>query len=81
MRKLVVTLVATAGLITIVGASACAAPPINPTGTTIPTTATKQVQYHPGHRHWHHRDQGYGHDSDADNLNQQELNRLGVAPQ
>ena len=84
MRNMIVTLVATAGLITVVGAGASAAPPVNPTDKTTPTTATKQVQYHPGHRHsWNHRGHwsGHGSDFDADNLNQQELNRLGVAPQ
>jgi hypothetical protein len=84
MHTLSVALVATASLITVVATGASAAPAINPTGKTTPMTATKQVQYHPGHRHyWHHRDHRYGHgyDSDAENLNRQELNSLGVSPQ
>ena len=84
MRTLIVALVATASLITVVATGASAAPVIDPPGKTTPTTATKQVQYHPGHRHyWHHGDHWYGHgsDSDADKLNQQEFSRLGVAPQ
>jgi hypothetical protein len=85
MRTLIVSLV-TAGLLSVVATGVSAAPASDPTGKTTPTTATKQVQYHPGHRHsWHHRDRWHGHgydsDSDADNLNRQELNRLGVAPQ
>jgi hypothetical protein len=82
MRTIIVTLVATAGLITFVGTGASAAPAIDQTGKTTPTMATKQVQYLPGHRHyWHHRDHWYGHGSDsgADKLNRQELNSL--APQ
>jgi hypothetical protein len=84
MRALIVALAATASLITVVATGASAAPTIDPTGKTTPTRATTQVQYHPGHRHyWHHRDHWYGQgsDSDADNLNRQELNRLGGAPQ
>jgi hypothetical protein len=86
MRTLIVALVATASLFTVVATSASAAPVIDPTGKTGPATATKQVQYHPGHRHsWHHRDHwyshGYGSDSDAAHLNRRELNRLGVGPQ
>jgi hypothetical protein len=84
MRTMIVALVATGGLMTVVATGASAAPVIGQPGKTTPTMATQQVQYLPGHRHyWHHRDRWYGHgsDFDADKLNRQQLNSLGVAPQ
>jgi len=84
MRTMIVALVATAGLITAAATGASAAEGIAPT-KTAPAAAVKHVQYSPGHRHhWGHRGgygHGYGSDSGADNLNRQELNSLGAAPQ
>jgi hypothetical protein len=95
MRTLAVALVAAAGLMTAAVATGAfaAEPTINPAVKPPLAAVPQQAQYYPGYRpYWdnpyyyrHHHHYWYrGYDrwrySDAEELNQQELDRLGVAP-
>ncbi len=93
MRTSTVALVAAASLMTVaVATGASAAGPSDPTIVQLAQAATpQQAQYYPGYRHhyrdwdyyrpYHHHWHGYGwRYSEAEELNRQELQRLGVAP-
>jgi hypothetical protein len=93
MRALTVALVAVAGLMTVAaGTGASAAGPGAPAIQPPQAAALQQAQYYPRYlHHWgwgypryHHRHWWRGYDrwrySRAEQLNGQELRRLGVAP-
>lgn len=94
MRTLTVALVAATGLMTVIAVGASAAGASNAPVQLAQAAVPQQAQYYPDYwRYRHYRDWDYyrphhrhwrGYDrwrySEAEELNHQELQRLGVAP-